>query len=163
MDIFAALENMKHTNDPIQQMHVFRTFLRRYSLKATPQRVAVQQAMMALVHAPADKVLRWIAENTDVKLTPASVYNTLSQFSALGLYGCRLSADSKMHFDIVPTPHVHLYDSVNHEFKDLPDEKLYSDIVSRIGQRRFKGYSVDGVDVCLMAHPTKTRGLFKKK
>lgn len=154
---------MKRVFDPISQMRSFNSFLKRNEMKATPQRVAVQQAMMALVHASADMVKDWIGENNGTKVTSSSVYNILTQFSRMGLYGCRLSEDSKMYFDIVPTPHIHLYDKQNHAYVDVTDEHLYNEILAKIGSRRFKGYSVETIDVTLVAHPTKKSFFPKKK
>ena len=51
----------------------FRTVLRRHGLKATRQRMAVHDAMMALGHASADRVTEELAARGEVKGTVASV------------------------------------------------------------------------------------------
>ncbi|MCI7515350.1 MAG: hypothetical protein MSA53_07285, partial [Bacteroidales bacterium] len=50
-----------------------KVLLKRHSLKATPQRIAVHQAMLDLGHASADMVSEYI-EKIGVKITAASVY-----------------------------------------------------------------------------------------
>ena len=54
-----------------------KVLLKRHSLKATPQRIAVHQAMLDLGHASADMVSEYI-EKIGVKITAAAVYNILS-------------------------------------------------------------------------------------
>ena len=59
-------------------MEEFRILLKKHSLKATPQRLAVHQAMMNLGHASVDMVTEHVLA-TGTKVTTASVYNILSQ------------------------------------------------------------------------------------
>ena len=65
----------------------FKRMLRDKDLKATPQRMAVHEAMSALGHAAAEEVSQWIAEHGEVSVSPASVYNILSTLADLGIYG----------------------------------------------------------------------------
>ena len=58
----------------------FRKELRRHSLKATRQRIAVHEAMMRLVHASADMVAEEVRKD-GASVTVASVYNILSQLA----------------------------------------------------------------------------------
>ena len=54
---------MKYRNLGIPDIIQFKRLLRDRGLKATPQRVAVHEAMLALIHAGADAVAAWIAEH----------------------------------------------------------------------------------------------------
>ena len=78
----------------------FKKVLKDKGLKATPQRVAVHEAMISLGHASADQVGQHIAQNSPVKITVSSVYNILTQMSGLGIYAQRMSANNKMYFDV---------------------------------------------------------------
>lgn len=135
-------------------MDEFREVLRRHSLKATSQRLAVHSAMMELGHASADMVADEIGRQGGHRVSVASVYNILSQLALLGVYSHRLSANNKMFFDVNTYKHVHLYDSQNHVFKDVNDEELIDLVESRLKGRRFRGYKVDGVDIQILCHPT---------
>lgn len=46
----------------------FRNLLRRHGLKATPQRLAVHEAMMRLGHASADMVVEEIGRESEVSV-----------------------------------------------------------------------------------------------
>lgn len=142
-------------------MDSFKTLLKKHSLKATPQRLAVHDAMLALGHASADQVCEWISAHGRTKFTVASVYNILSQMSSMGVYSHRLSANSKMYFDVNTFSHVHLYDTTNNEYKDVFDEELMDMIESRIKNRRFRGYKVDGIDLQIICHPTTKKNITK--
>lgn len=135
----------------------FKNILKKHSLKATPQRLAVHQAMMELGHASADMVTESIKEKGAAKVTVASVYNILTHMAMLGVYHYRLSTNNKMYFDVNTFKHIHLYDKENHLFKDVIDEELISLIESHLSRKRFKGYRVEGIDIQIMGRPTRKK------
>lgn len=135
----------------------FKHLLKKHSLKATPQRLAVHEAMMILGHACADMVTEEISKKGTAKITVASVYNVLTQMAMLGIYDYRLSANNKMYFDVNTFKHIHLYDHENHVFKDVIDDELISLIESHLNRKRFKGYKVEGVDIQLIGKPTRKK------
>ena len=100
--------------------------------------------MSDLVHAGADDVAAWIAERGSVRISPASVYNILTLFAELGLYGRRSGRSGKMVFDVRTGPHLHLY-----------DEALMEWMEAHFKGRRFRGYRIDGFEVQLLCHPTR--------
>ena len=135
----------------------FKQILKKHSLKATPQRLAVHEAMISLGHASADMVTEAIAAKGTTKVTVASVYNILPQLAMLGIYDYRLSSNNKMYFDVNTFLHMHLYDRENHMFKDVLDEELMNMINSYLGRKRFKGYKVEGIDIQIIGRPTRKR------
>lgn len=135
----------------------FRAILKKHSLKATPQRLAVHEAMINLGHASADMVTEAIEAKGTTKVTVASVYNILTNLAMLGVYDYRLSSNNKMYFDVNTFAHMHLYDKENHVFKDVIDDELISIIQSHLGSRRFKGYKIESIDVQLIGRPTKKK------
>ena len=137
----------------IPSLEEFRTLLRRHGLKATRQRIAVHQAMQELVHASGDEVSEVLAQKGSA-LAPASVYNILSDLAEAHIYSRRLSATNKMFFDVVPTRHIHLYDRKNHTYRDIMDENLATLIKEQLRRHKFKGYSIEDIDVQLIAKPT---------
>lgn len=135
----------------------FKQILKKHSLKATPQRLAVHEAMMELGHACADMVTDAIAKKGTTKVTVASVYNILTNLAMLGIYDYRLSSNNKMYFDVNTFGHMHLYDKENHIFKDVIDEELLNMIQSYLGKKRFKGYKVESIDIQIIGKPTRKR------
>lgn len=131
----------------------FRTQLRRHKLKATRQRLAVHEVMMELGHASADQVQETLRQRGAV-VTVASVYNILAQLADQRIYGRRLSATNKMFFDINNSLHIHLYDRENHTYRDLMDDELQNLVNAHLKRRKFKGYTVEDIDIQLIARPT---------
>ena len=138
---------------PASTLEEFRTQLRKHNLKATRQRIAVHEVMMDLGHASADMV-REELESRGSKVTVASVYNILSQLADYRIYTRRLSATNKMFFDINTTHHIHLYDRENHTFRDVMDDELQSLVSAHMKRRKFRGYTIEDIDIQIIARPT---------
>ena len=139
---------------PIPTMDEFRTLLRRHGLKATRQRIAVHDVMMELVHASAEMVKEELSER-GAKVTTSSVYNILSQLADCRIYGRRMSGANKMFFDVIGSRHIHLYDRENHTWRDLVDEDLDALVNAHLKRRKFKGFTIEDIDIQLIARPTK--------
>lgn len=140
----------------VRSVEEFKTQLHRHGLKATRPRIAVHTVMMDLVHASPDQVVERFRE-ASVKVTVASVYNILSELSDNHIYARRLSAAGKMFFDAIPEPHVHLYDRENHTYRDVVDEELSAIVEEHLGRRKFKGYSIEDIDIQFVVRPTKRK------
>lgn len=138
----------------VPSIEEIKALLKSKGLKATRQRLAVHEAMIALGHASADMVTEYISANGGPKVTVASVYNVLAQFALYGFYRHRLSANNKMYFDVNTSRHMHLYDTYNNEFRDIVDEDILRVCEDRLKHLRFKGYKIDGIDVQVICHPT---------
>lgn len=139
---------------PVPTMDEFRTMLKRHGLKATKQRIMVHEVMMVLVHASADMVSDQLRSKGS-RVTLSSVYNILTQLADKHIYGRRMSAANKMFFDARSDRHVHLYDRENHIWRDLVDEDLSLLVASHFKRRKFKGYTVEDIDIQLIARPTR--------
>ena len=135
----------------------FKVILKNHSLKATPQRLAVHEAMMSLGHACADMVTEAIKEKATAKVTVASVYNILTQMAMLGIYHYRMSSNNKMYFDVNTFKHIHFYDTENHQYKDVIDDDLIAMIEAYLSKKRFKGYKLENIDIQLVGRPTKKK------
>ena len=161
MFIFAArlltslAARMKKTEIPT--IEDFKSALRRHSLKATAQRIAVHRAMMGLEHASADMVTKKVEESAGAKVTVASVYNILTQMAEKGIYGRRMSCNGKMYFDVNPKDHAHIYDKEGNEYMNLVDNELMDVIDEYLGRRKFKGYTIVGADIQLIVKPKRKR------
>ena len=135
----------------------FKDILHKHALKATPQRLAVHEAMMSLGHASADMVTEMIMEKGTTKVTVASVYNILTHMAMLGIYHYRLSSNNKMYFDVNTFKHIHFYDHSNHVFKDVIDDELVQMIETHLSRKRVKGYKIESFDIQLVGRPTKKK------
>ena len=147
---------MVRQKHPIPTLDDFRTHLRRHNLKATRQRLAVHEAMMELEHASADMVREKLTER-GTTVTTASVYNILSQLADYRIYGRRLSATNKMFFDVDASRHLHLYDRENHCYRNLVDEQLALLVNTQLKRRKFKGFTIEDIDIQIIAKPTKKK------
>lgn len=147
---------MARSKHPVPTLEDFRTQLRRHGLKATRQRIAVHQVMMELEHASADMIREKLAQQgTDV--TTASVYNILSQLADEHIYSRRLSATNKMYFDVDSSRHIHLYDRENHYYRNLVDDQLADLVTAQLKRRKFKGFTVEDIDIQIIAKPTRKK------
>ena len=129
--------------------------LKDKGLKATPQRLAVHQAMRTLGHASAEEVAAQIAAQGGTAVSPASVYNILTTLADLRIYDRRSGRGNKMVFDVRSGRHLHLYDTRDETWQDLDDEELLSLVEAHFKGRRFRGYKIDGIEVQLLCHPTR--------
>ncbi|MBP5332918.1 MAG: transcriptional repressor [Bacteroidales bacterium] len=141
---------------PIPSMDEFRTQLRRHDLKATRQRLAVHEVMMELVHASAETVKEELSKRGS-RVTTSSVYNILSQLADCRIYGRRMSAANKMFFDVISARHLHLYDRENHVWRDLVDENLDALVNAHLKRRKFKGFTIEDIDIQIVARPTRKK------
>ena len=135
----------------------FKEILKKNGLKSTSQRLAVHEVMLKLGHASADMVAEQLSDSGVDKISIASIYNVLSTLADLKIYSRRLSSNNKMYFDVNNFKHIHLYDRVNNEYKDVIDEELLGMVESYFKKRRFRGYTVEGVDVQLICRPRAPR------
>ena len=129
--------------------------LKDKGLKATPQRLAVHQAMRTLGHASAEEVAAQIAAQGGTAVSPASVYNILTTLADLRIYDRRSGRGNKMVFDVRSGRHLHLYDTRGETWQDLDDEELLSLVEAHFKGRRFRGYTIDGIEVQLLCHSTR--------
>ena len=141
---------------PFPTMDEFRQQLRKHKLKATRQRLAVHEVMSDLIHASADMVQDELVSRGE-RVTVASVYNILSQLADFRIYGRRMSANNKMFFDVISSRHIHMYDRENHVWRDLEDEDLTTLVGTHLKRRKFKGFTVEDIDIQLIARPTKKK------
>lgn len=121
--------------ESIKNMQTIKEKIQQSGLKATPQRIAVYNAMMKLGHASADMVVGTLKDSFPT-LTVATIYNVLESFVEAGLVVRRYSSNNKMYFDINTYEHAHVYDRKTNTYRDYDDPeliKLVMDYLSRKG------------------------------
>lgn len=134
----------------------FKITLKSRGLKATPQRVAVHSAMLGLVHASAEQVAQAVLEQGGVRVTTSSVYNILEELSSIGIYRKLPSPGSKMYFDVDNSSHVHLFDKVNSEFRNIQEEEILQVIGEHFRKKRYRGLKIESIDLSLICRPSRS-------
>ena len=135
----------------------FSRMLGTYGLKQTPQRLAVHRAMLKHIHADADTIYDTVRAEGACRIARSSVYNILSSLADTGIYAKRYSSNGKVMFDINAWRHIHLYDSVNHEFVDIDAPDLLEEVQAFLKGHRFRGYRIDDLDILIICSPTNKK------
>ena len=138
-------------------MESFLKALKTRNLKVTPQRVAVHQAMLDLIHAGADEVFKHIQQSQSARITRGTVFVILQDMADKGIYARRYGPEGRMCFDVNAYRHLHLYDTRNHEFIDAEGDELLQTVENGLRRRRFKGYKMDDFDIQIICHPTRRK------
>lgn len=99
--------------------------LRNVGLRPTRQRVA----LAALLFETGDRhvtaeVLHEEAERVSFRVSLATVYNTLNQFTEAGLLREVAVEGSKAYFDTNTSDHHHFFCETNKSLMDIPDDTL---------------------------------------
>ena len=131
-------------------IEAFKKILKKHSLKATPQRIAVHEVMMDLGHASVDMVADALKQRTDIKITLASVYNVLTQMAMLGVYHYRLSSNNKMYFDVNVYEHAHFYDCCENSYEDFNDPELVKMVMEYVSSKKIDNFDIKSVDIQLV-------------
>jgi Fur family iron response transcriptional regulator len=101
------------------------TRLQSAGLRATPKRIAIGGLLFDGVdrHVTADDVAG-LARKAGVRVSLATVYNTLNQFVAAGLMK-RITLDSdRTYFDTNVSDHHHLFFEDNGQLRDVPGDSV---------------------------------------
>lgn len=91
--------------------------LRESGLRATPQRLAVYEALRVLSHPDAETIYGHV-QNHHASLSLATVYHVLDRFNDAGLIGI-LDVNGRRHYDILPENHDHLWCRGCGEIRDV--------------------------------------------
>lgn len=132
-------------------MNTIKDLIHESGLKATPQRIAIYQAMEKLGHASADMLAVELNE-VFPSLTVATIYNVLESFVDKGLLVRRYSANNKMYFDINTYEHAHLYDTESNTHMDYNDPELIALIENYIKSKgnQLENFKISGIDIQLI-------------
>ena len=101
------------------------TRLQSAGLRATPKRIAIGGLLFDGVerHVTADDVAA-LARKAGVRVSLATVYNTLNQFVAAGLMK-RITLDAdRTYFDTNVSDHHHLFFEENGQLRDIPGDSV---------------------------------------
>lgn len=99
--------------------------LRGVGLRPTRQRVALAELLFANEdrHVTAE-LLHEEAERVSFRVSLATVYNTLNQFTEAGLLREVAVEGSKAYFDTNTSDHHHFFNTAENTLMDIPDDTL---------------------------------------
>lgn len=130
-------------------MQTIKEIIQKSGLKATPQRIAVYDAMKKLGHASADMVVD-ILKDSFPTLTVATIYNVLESFVISGLVVRRCSSNNKMYFDINTYEHAHIYDRETNTYLDYNDPELIKVVMDYLRRKNNQDIIFSNVDIQLI-------------
>ena len=123
--------------------------IQQCGLKATPQRLAVYEAMLQFGHASADMIVENLKDKFPT-LTVATIYNVLESFVNVGLLNRRYSSNCKMYFDVNTHNHIHIYDREKNSYLDYEDPTLIKLIIDYLKNKNDKELSFADIDIQLI-------------
>lgn len=130
-------------------MQTIKEKIQQSGLKATPQRIAVYNAMMKLGHASADMVVDTLKDSFPT-LTVATIYNVLESFVEAGLVVRRYSSNNKMYFDVNTYEHAHVYDRKTNTYCDYDDPELIKLVTDYLSEKGSPDLVFTNVDIQLI-------------
>lgn len=135
--------------ESIKNMQTIKEKIQQSGLKATPQRIAVYNAMMKLGHASADMVVDTLKDSFPT-LTVATIYNVLESFVEAGLVVRRYSSNNKMYFDVNTYEHAHVYDRKTNTYRDYDDPELIKLVTDYLSGKGSPDLVFTNVDIQLI-------------
>ncbi|MEF9986612.1 MAG: transcriptional repressor [Bacteroidales bacterium] len=130
-------------------MQTIKEKIQHSGLKATPQRIAVYDAMKQLGHASADMVIEML-KDTFPTLTVATIYNVLESFVVSGLLARRYSSNNKMYFDVNTYEHAHVYDKETNTYSDYNDPQLIKIVMDYLTKKSDFNIAFSNIDIQLI-------------
>lgn len=116
--------------------------LLEHGLKATPQRIAVYNALLGRHdHPTADKIHQELQEQFP-GMSPATVYNALDSLCRAGLIKRVKTDQGSQRYDAIQESHHHLYCAISDRMEDYYDPELDQIINDYFSRKQIKGFKV---------------------
>lgn len=128
------------------------------SLKVTPQRVAVLQALEKLDHPRAEEIYREVS-NQLPGLSPTTVYNTLDVLVAKNIIRKVHTEADVMRYDAVADHHHHLYCLQSDRMDDYFDPELDQLLKDYFAKKEIAGFALKDIKLQLMGEFTRHKGV----
>jgi Fur family iron response transcriptional regulator len=119
--------------------------LSKHGVQATPQRLALAEVLFARPqHLSADQIIAAVRA-TGVRVSKATVYNTLNLFCERGLLRTVEIDPTRQFYDSTTSPHHHFYNVDTGELTDIPSGTVNLTVSTQLPP----GTRQDGVDVVI--------------
>lgn len=130
-------------------MNDYPTLLRSYHLRPTRQRLQLSEILFDGRHRHLSaEQLHGEIKDLGGDMSLATIYNTLNQFTEVGLLREIKLEDGISYFDTNKDHHHHFYDPKTGELIDIPHESINIDGLPKAPE----GKNIDRVDVIIRIH-----------
>lgn len=117
------------------------------SLKVTPQRIAVLEAVMQLHNHPtAENIIDYIRQNHP-NISTATVYKVLDALVQNQLIKKVKTVQDIMRYDAITEKHHHLYSTESDRIEDYHDEDLNTLLLAYFQQKGIPGFEIEDVNL----------------
>lgn len=119
--------------------------LKNNSLKVTPQRIAVLEALASLNdHPTADKIKEYVVKNHP-NVAVGTIYKTLETFVEKGLVKKVKTDEDVMRYDAILEKHHHLYCEDTERIEDFFDNRLNELLEEYFKKKRIPNFKVKDI------------------
>jgi len=126
--------------------------LKNSSLKITPQRMAVLEALNSLRNHPtADNIKEYVVKNHP-NVAVGTIYKTLETFVKKGLVKKVKTEKDVMRYDAILKKHHHLYCEDTEHIEDFFDEKLNSLLEEYFKKKRIPNFRVKDIKLQIIGN-----------
>jgi Fur family transcriptional regulator, peroxide stress response regulator len=131
--------------------------LKKSTLKVTPQRMAVLEALNNLKNHPtADNLKEYIVKNHP-NIAVGTIYKTLETFVAKGLVKKVKTEKDVMRYDAVMDNHHHLYCEDTEHIEDFFDDELNSMLHEYFEKKKIPNFKVKDVKLQIIGSFIKNK------
>ncbi len=135
-------------------MENIRQILTENSLKVTPQRLAVYEAIYQLNNHPNAEAIIDFIKTKYPNIAIGTVYNTLETFVKKGIIRKIKTDGEVMRYDAILNKHHHLYSSDSKRIEDFYDEEINSFIAAYMQQNKIPNFRIEDVNVQIVGRFT---------
>lgn len=118
-------------------------------IKITPQRIAVLKAMSLLSHPTVEEIYKEVIK-TVPGVSLATVYNVLDVLLDKNIVEKVKNDTEKMRYDLLTTPHHHMYCKETKRVEDYYDPELDQMLTEYFTRKKIKGFKLHDVKLQIM-------------
>ena len=129
-----------------------RELLKKKSLKITPQRIAVLEAVIELGNHPtAENITEFIKVNHP-NIAVGTVYKTLETFVENGIVNKVKTDRDIMRYDAILEKHHHLYCVESDRIEDYYDDELNQLIEKHFKKKKIKNFNIEDIKLHIIGN-----------
>lgn len=129
-----------------------RQLLLEKGLKATPQRIAVYNALLDRRDHPTVEMLYQELREQFPGLSPATLYNALDSLCRAGLVQRVKTEQGTQRYDAIQEPHHHLYCAASDRMEDYYDPELDQLIHEYFNRKKIEGFRITDIKLQLTGY-----------
>ena len=134
-------ESPRPLNGPALETH-----LKKHGVIPTPQRLEIAEVLFRRPqHMSADQIMAAVNRGDAIKVSKATVYNTLKLFSDKGLVREVIVDPARVFYDSTTGSHHHIYNVDSGELQDIPSHEVAFAKLPQLPE----GMQPDGIEVIM--------------